>query len=227
MKWNATYYSGRVCMPPYNFDEQYAIGMEGEKDLDEYLRSLGYAVELVSRSEQRRGMDRNVRHREFPWIEFRVEYKADSKAAETGNGFIELESAKGVPGGFTKSEALYIVHYIPPTSVLRWVLVRLMQLYIPTWLVRYPDIKAMHNEQNGREWVTRGIAVPLVVLDRTVVIAQGTLAGRRKEGEAQEATLWASELPVRALDCAIAEYRAGGPAKRGRQWPQPNNRPRR
>lgn len=96
------------------FDESLAVGKKWESELDDYFSQTYLIRESTRAEESAQGFDR--------WFSgpdggvHKVEYKADSRAAETGNAFIEtvsVDSDKTLGWALT-SRADILIYYIPP-----------------------------------------------------------------------------------------------------------------
>lgn len=73
------------------FDRQLTVGQHYEAILDSWFVERGYQVYPSNAEEQRRGIDRWVLSpKNGTWAS--VEYKADLRAAATGNAFVEVAS---------------------------------------------------------------------------------------------------------------------------------------
>jgi len=111
----------------YGFKEQLAKGEAQEAVLDAFFRGRGWKITPVDMTGQRSGVDR--------WFEISmlamplaIEYKADFKAGDTGNAYLETVSVAkynddGVMyiekrGWVWTSSADYIMYYIPSNGAL-------------------------------------------------------------------------------------------------------------
>jgi len=145
----------------YKFREQLAKGEAHEKMLDKAFGKF-YVVQKVSMDLQRHGIDRVfvARKKPFRWL---VEYKSDSKAAETGNAFVETVSVDkdNKPGWLYSTCAQIIAYFIPPWGRVYIVEVtRLRAIFIEDeWPNKCPERKIPNNGYN-----TVGLLVPLTEL---------------------------------------------------------------
>lgn len=142
----------------YDFNHQLGEGEQGEAFLDAFLQSRGHSIRSATRDEQRQGIDRVITtpHGEV----WKVEYKTDFKAVQTGNAFIETVSVDSADkfGWALTAQADYLIYYLPgqtiyvlPFKNLHWAL--------PGWIRDYPQRKARNNGYD-----THGVLVPLPVL---------------------------------------------------------------
>jgi hypothetical protein len=139
----------------HDWDDSYAAGMQGETFLDN-LFSKKFRIEQVSRDEQRQGIDRY-----FTGVtgnRFGVEYKTDSRAASTGNAFVETVSVDtaGKAGWVYKSKSKYLVYYLPTVGIIYCIKLSVIREHLARWTRQYPTRPA-HN----RDYNTYGILVPL------------------------------------------------------------------
>jgi len=103
----------------YQFEAQLRKGEAYEAVLDNFFREK-FDIQPVQMCDQRRGIDRIFTSKKNGSI-LKIEYKADSKAAQTGNAFIETVSVdtQQKPGWAVYSEADYLIYYIPPQQAQR------------------------------------------------------------------------------------------------------------
>jgi hypothetical protein len=141
---------------PYKMMEQLEIGEAEEKVLDDYF-STWYTITPVSRQMQRNGIDRifECKRSRSLWT---VEYKADKKAAGTGNVFIETVSVStnGKPGWALSSYAQLLIVYVPSWQIGYVVPMTTVKGLLPEWVERY---KVGTSPNEGYE--TLGILVPI------------------------------------------------------------------
>lgn len=139
----------------HSFDTKLRQGQVVERELDEYFRER-YAIRKASYAEQHAGIDRvftdagtEERHT--------VEYKADWRAHDTGNVFIETVSvdSKDVRGWAYTSQAEWLVYALPQSRRYLLVLMSEMRAKLPCW-AKYPKGSA-----KNKSYMTHGILVPL------------------------------------------------------------------
>lgn len=117
---------------------------------------------------QRYGVDRVISERGAKcWTT--VEYKADERALDTGNAFIELaihESDGTVNEGWArKTIAMWILYLVPGLNLLLWVDARALKHWVPRWLGTYE----LSNPVQNATWAAVGLLVPIHVLRQTCV----------------------------------------------------------
>lgn len=140
----------------HDFDVRYEEGMRGEAFLDEYF-SRTYEIREATRDEQRRGIDRFFIRREAQDSKvLAIEYKTDKVASSTGNVFIEIVSVDrhGKSGWAYKSEADYLMYYLPEEDLIYMYEMETIRELLPKWQASYP-IKPAKN----RDYNTLGIVV--------------------------------------------------------------------
>lgn len=152
----------------YEFNEQFKIGLRGERFLDRFF-GLFYSVTEATRDQQRIGIDRFLtslyRDRDYlmsaPADGLPVEYKTDAIAHKTGNAFIETISVdtddKG--GWVSTSQSHFLIYYIPYSGQIFVWSIKELRARQEEWKRRY-GVKPVSN--NG--YTTYGIPVPLNVL---------------------------------------------------------------
>jgi hypothetical protein len=140
----------------YTFDAQKAKGDSGESFLDCWF-AIDYEVCPATRQEQRRGIDRIFIQRRTGQ-RFRVEYKTDYKAAETGNAFVETVSVDtaGRAGWAYSSQSDYLIYYIPADGLIYVLALEVLRCELPRWLREYP-----HRAAQNEGYATHGVLVPL------------------------------------------------------------------
>jgi hypothetical protein len=146
----------------YTFDAQKARGDSGELFLDRRF-ATDYEVKPATRHEQRRGVDRTFIHRRTGQ-RFRVEYKTDYKAVETGNAFVETVSVDtaGKAGWAYSSEADYLIYFIPGDGLIYIIALEVLRRELPRWVREYP-LRTAQNEG----YATHGLLVPLDEFERS------------------------------------------------------------
>jgi hypothetical protein len=148
-------------------DEQLVEGQRYEAELDEYF-SRWYRIEAtngqVGRWLQQHGIDRIFvakNHEKWRWS---VEYKADKRAADTGNAFIETKSVdtQDKSGWAYTSTAQLLMYYIPPSGVIYVVAMTDLRQKLPQWVRSYPERACLNQDpRTGRQYRTLGRIVPL------------------------------------------------------------------
>lgn len=148
-------------MDNYNFDEKLKEGIDFEKELDEIFNGE-FDIKPVNMVDQRLGIDRRFT-RKSNGASLTVEYKSDSKAAKTGNAFIETISVDthNKTGWAKTSQADILIYYIPPTKVIIVLKMQAVQSSVARWEKVYPK-KSIPNEGYN----TIGVLVPLIELTR-------------------------------------------------------------
>ena len=159
----------------HNFNVKLAQGAAGEATLDalfsrqtmptSFIASTVYGGNFaqswadgryyprpVSMAEQRRGIDR------FFTDALKVEYKTDTRAADTHNVFIETISVDRVnkPGWAYSSAADVLAYYIPGDDLVYVVRLVRLRRFLPGWERRYPVRKAQNVDYD-----THGLCVPI------------------------------------------------------------------
>lgn len=147
---------------PFDFQQQLKRGEAGEKTLDAYFGQR-YQIRRATMAEQRRGIDRffinpaNGR----TWS---LDYKTDTRAAQTGNVFIETKTHpdRDHSGWAYTSEAGWLFYYLPDI----WTVYAVNQPYLrakvlPIWAARYPLRSA-----KNKTYTTYGLIVPVAEFAR-------------------------------------------------------------
>lgn len=139
----------------HQFSDRFKRGEAVARDLDEHFAER-YSIRKALMKEQRTGIDRVFTDADGEV--FGVEYKADWRATETGNVFVETVSVdtQRVDGWAYTSQADWLVYAFPQER--RYVLVRLAELRekLPEWLRIFPRGKA-----RNATYHTHGVLVPL------------------------------------------------------------------
>jgi len=141
-------------MTVYDFTTQLNQGADGEAKLDAYFAQW-YTIRHATRSEQRRGIDRIFVR---PGGMFKVEYKADRKAGETGNAFVEtisVDTANKRGWAYT-SQADYLLYYVPGPETVYVIRFAKLRLQMAFWVQQHPARKIPN-----RGYHTHGLLVPL------------------------------------------------------------------
>lgn len=128
----------------YNFQKKYNEGIAGESRLDEYFKKF-YEIKKVNRQQQRNGIDREFINKETGEC-FMIEYKSDSRAAKTGNMFVETQSVDGQKMGWIHtSKADMLIYYIPPKKIIYIYELELLRDSVFGLIDKYP-LKTIPNE---------------------------------------------------------------------------------
>lgn len=147
-----------------DMDVSLRCGEEREKELDAWMSErFGFVCEPVSRADQRRGIDRRVTDPSRPGTVWMVEYKADAKAAETGNVFLETigyDINGGKLGWGLACQADWIVYWVPPLGRILFVKPDTIRDYVPLWAKEYRLAVASNTKYNAH-----GILVPLRIFE--------------------------------------------------------------
>lgn len=143
----------------FDFHQQLARGVKGETALDAYFGTF-YHITPVTMDEQMRGIDRRF-HNPRTGNRFTVEYKTDTRAAQTGNVFIETRHTDRKGWVYTAA-AEWLFYYLPDA----WTVYTVQFAYLrakalPGWTMRHPTRGA----PNGG-YTTYGLIVPLVEFGR-------------------------------------------------------------
>lgn len=144
----------------HEFSDRLKRGEAIECALDEHFAER-YSIRKATMKEQREGIDRVFTDADGE--SFAVEIKADWRASDTGNVFIETVSVdtQMVDGWAYTSKAGWLVYAFPQER--RYVLVRLAELRkkLREWLRAYPRAKA-----RNATYHTHGVLVPVAELER-------------------------------------------------------------
>ncbi len=148
-------------MTEHNFHDKLVQGEAAEAELDAYFGQV-YEITPATPAEQRLGIDRFFVHRD---LGFRtaVDYKADWRAVETGNAFIETISVdrRDKPGWAVASRAAWVLYYLPQTRTLYVLRMRALRRLLPQWQAMFPTRSAKNSGYS-----THGLLVPLAVMMR-------------------------------------------------------------
>jgi hypothetical protein len=145
----------------HSFDDKLTQGETIEALLDEYFEG-DYEITHATPAEQRMGIDRFFTRRN---LGFRTaaHYKADFRAAQTGNAFIETISVdtRAKAGWVIASRAAWILNYLPQTRILYLLRTQDLRRLLPQWQAAYPTRSAKNDGYS-----THGLLVPLAELER-------------------------------------------------------------
>lgn len=142
----------------YQFDRQHQLGVTYEARLDNFFKTYCFVYEAAAH-EQRQGIDRWFADEDEGFIS--IEYKADSKAAKTGNAFVETISVdtRNISGWAYTSIADVLCYYVPPLNKV-WLIDFLeLRRHLPQWVATYPKRKVQNSD-----YCTHGLLVPLQTL---------------------------------------------------------------
>lgn len=146
----------------YNYAVQLGVGEEWEDEIDKFVRDFLLEESLpVSRQLQQIGIDRIWER--WDGTRVSVEYKADIKAAQTGNVFIETISVDtaGKAGWAHTSLAQQLVIYIPGHRRVLIVQMLDMKARLVDWTEQF---KTRPAQNNGYQ--THGLLIPIDVFAR-------------------------------------------------------------
>jgi len=139
------------------FEVKKAEGEKYEQELDNYFTQLlGVNIKKVSMELQLLGVDRIFTGRSGR--RWSVEYKADIRAAQTGNFFIEIltNDNSGKKGWAYTSIAQRLVLYIPGKALCYIIESHKIKSRIEEWLDIYP-VRSANNGHHNSE----GIIIPI------------------------------------------------------------------
>lgn len=146
-------------MNQHDFTTKLREGEEGESFLDQHFSS-SFEIFTVGMDDQRRGIDRifvaNGR-------EYKIEYKTDSRAKQTGNAFVETVSVdyQNKPGWAYYSEADWLIYYTTGVEVIYIIQMRRIKENLPKWESMFRTVPSYNNGYR-----TLGIPVPLDIFER-------------------------------------------------------------
>lgn len=147
----------------HEFKKKFKEGEIHAHTLDVFF-SKQFEIIEANRKQESLGIDRIFISKLYGF-RYSVEYKADSRAAETGNVFIEVTSVDTMnePGWALSSTAQILIYYIPPEGKV--FIVRMLNIRdkIKKWSLDH-GIKLAHNITYN----TKGIPVPIDVF-KTIV----------------------------------------------------------
>lgn len=152
-------------MKIHDFEESLAKVKPEEEKLDRYLEKLGYEIVLATITEEKRGIDRYITTK---GITLAVEYKCDSRAADTGNAFIEIvsNSRTDKPGWVHTTEADWVLYFIVKAEkpYVMWLRPSVIRSAMPAWSDKYRTALCQNPS-----YCSYGLLVPL---DRLKIIAE-------------------------------------------------------
>lgn len=147
-------------MTIHHFKDKLAEGQTIEARLDRYFEK-NYEVLHATPAGQRAGIDRYFCDRDTG-ARASVDYKADFRAVQTGNAFIEMVSVdtNGKPGWAVASQAMWVLYFLPQTGKLYVLRMETLREKIPLWSTWYRVADAQNDS-----YKTSGLLVPLTELD--------------------------------------------------------------
>lgn len=145
----------------YSFTDQLATGAQGEARLDAHF-ARWFIIRHATPEEQRQGIDRIYIGR-ADGRTYRVEYKTDHAANQTGNAFVETVSVDtdNKPGWAFTSQSNFLLYYITIAEVVYVVDFAKLRRRLPTWQRSY-RLRKIPN----RGYHTHGLLVPLDEFER-------------------------------------------------------------
>lgn len=149
--------------------EQLKKGEERECELDEYF-SPDWIIYQLSRVHEGKGLGDRIYVSKGDssniWL---IEYKADEKAAETGNVFVETVSVDTAHkmGWVVTCQADFIFVYIPANRVIFIVKPDDMRKALPVWQSKYPIRPSDPDLNDG--YVSYGVLVPIIEIEKISV----------------------------------------------------------
>lgn len=137
------------------FAKQLGIGEAFEQVLDVHFTAK-YQISKATRAEQKAGIDR--------WFEsldggkISVEYKADLRATNTGNAFVEIVSVdtRNVLGWAYTSQADALIYFLPQPKLCYHICFDSLRQELPDWRVKFPSRSVRNFDYN-----TIGLLVPI------------------------------------------------------------------
>ena len=150
-------------MKIFDFDTQFMKGKEHEKFLDSVFSKF-VEIQEVEMDLQRKGIDRIFLYKDMACA---VEYKGDRRASITGNAFIETISSSrtGSAGWARKTQADWIVYFLPQEMKAYIISVKEMKARLNDWWNTYPVGTAMNEG-----YYSQGILVPLTEIEKCSTI---------------------------------------------------------
>jgi len=153
-------------MAVHYFSQSLEDSVTHEMALDAYFSGRGITVTPVDHDGQLSGKDRNFATPDN--LTYTVEYKADSRASDTRNAFIETVSVdeQNIPGWAYTSTADVLVYYIPPDNIAYVLRMQSVKAMVPVWTETYPLQSVANVSQRGESYHTIGLLVPIRVVTR-------------------------------------------------------------
>lgn len=147
----------------YSFNRQHDRGKDAERFIYELFQPA-FNVIPAERYLQDAGVDFLFTDRTTNKT-WQVELKTDSRAARSGNAFIETVSVKRpgeeIRGWAYTSEADWLLYFLPQLPRIYRLSFEELRVELPAWVSRYP-VRSIPN----KTWETIGLLVPLSELYR-------------------------------------------------------------
>jgi len=146
-----------------NFEQDLKRGERFEEKIDEYfVGEFAFNIRRVNMTGQRSGIDRTWTNPEG--ITKTIEYKADTKAAETGNVFIEIVSndRTGKAGWAFTSQADFLVYLVVGMGTLYFCEMAAVKKHAEGKWQRYRRVFC----KNVGKYSSEGLLVPLDVFQK-------------------------------------------------------------
>ena len=149
----------------HNFQNSKKIGDIGEKLLDAHFMGK-FEIEAVEMVDQRKGIDRVFTHKKTGAV-CTVEYKTDTRAADTGNVFIEVWSNKQKEkrGWAYTSQAQWLYFYMPGIDEVCVIEMTKLKMLLPEWIEAAYRKVGVANKSGNTFYTTEGILVPIGVFE--------------------------------------------------------------
>lgn len=143
----------------YNFETQLARGEAFETILDAVF-STEFAITKATMTEQRKGIDRFFV--DAMSNRYSVEYKADERAHDTKNFFVETTSVEGKSAGWiAKLSADFLILLLPQSATIYVFDSSALRATVKQWL---KEKLFSERECQNETYKSKGIAVPLATL---------------------------------------------------------------
>ncbi len=144
----------------HDFGARLGEGERAERHLDAFFRSRGVLVTMATQAQQHFGIDRIFQSGTSTST---IDYKADTRMAQTRNAFVETISVNRPPerlklGWAITSRADHIIYYVPPWNKLWRIPLHSVRLILPEWLERFATRAAFN-----QDYETLGVIVPFDV----------------------------------------------------------------
>lgn len=147
-----------------NFRQSLEVGLSNEELLDSFFAPKYQRIDKLHGDEQLAGCDRRFY---LPNRNFTVEYKADLKASQTGNIFVELMHYRPCDGliwcGWGMScKADYLALYLPGLNECFWLNPAKLRGMLLEWNSKFPKASFFGQGKPGKpDFYTQGIKVPV------------------------------------------------------------------
>lgn len=150
------------------FSECLEQGAQGETILDNFFRQH-YHIRPATQEEQKQGIDRVFKHRKKLY-NLTIEYKTDSRAADTRNACLEV--AKHLDpykeGWALTCEADYLIYYVPGIKKGFVIQPEVLRMHLNAWLIAY-KLRIVKSEGIYQNYQTQCLIVPLWELENIAV----------------------------------------------------------